>query len=417
MKYAHIAAKVFNRPVLAAPRYLEQVGHVLLARMRGVHLDVHLQEGVPTRERTAEGALVIGDTAQLEIYGSLTRRPMGLAAISGPSLSDYDGIMSAMETLARDNRVQTIDMIYDTHGGEDDGLFEAARVIRDVTNEKQVNAWMYDRALSAGYLLASAANDVYISPEGDAGSVGVWMLHLDISQALENEGIRPTLFYAGEHKIDGHPFAALPDSVRADMQAEVDAVHTDFINAVAQYRSIDAADVRATEARSYRGQAAVDIGLADAVATPRFPAPTQETTVVSFKNPNAGSDTDSGANDAALQAATQAAHADGVAEGRKAGATDERARWAAALEGIQAHQLDVALEALGKSDMDADTIKALTGKIPAPAQQQSGSQFNAMMDSEKNPDLDAGGDESEEDEFERNVKRMVALGSTGRFSA
>lgn len=408
MRYAHIASKVFNRPLLCAPRYLTQVGDVLLARMRSAQVDIHMQDA-PTRERTYAGTLIQGDTATLEIFGTITRRPLGIEAMSGPSLSDLDTLMPEMESLARDNRVRTINMVYDTNGGEDNGLFEAARVIRDVAREKQVNAWLYDRALSAGYLLASAANDVYISPEGDAGSIGVWMLHLDISKALEDMGVTPTLISSGARKTEGNPFEALPESVREQWQGEVDEVRQDFVSAVAGYRNISAETVYNTEAAIYRGQAAVNIGLADAVATPRFPAQsTQETTTVAFRNDNAGSGNDSGADARYTQADLDAARAsgfeDGETLGKQQGAATERARWSAALEGVESHQLSMAVHQLAHSDMDAETVKAGLAHIAKPAAQSSA--FNVMMDSAKNPDVTADVEQTE-DEQQEGIARML----------
>ena len=36
---------------------------------------------------------------------------------------------------------------------------------------------------------------------------------------LAAQGVKPTLIFAGSHKVDGNPFEPLSDAVRADLQA------------------------------------------------------------------------------------------------------------------------------------------------------------------------------------------------------
>jgi hypothetical protein len=55
--------------------------------------------------------------------------------------------------------------------------------------------------------------------------------------------------------------------VRADLQAEIDSLYALFVNAVERNTGMSAKAIRATQAAVYRGQAAVDIGLASRVAT------------------------------------------------------------------------------------------------------------------------------------------------------
>ncbi len=92
-------------------------------------------------------------------------------------------------------------------------------------------------------------------------------LHWDYSGALEAAGIVPTFIHAGAHKVDGHPFAPLADDVKADIQAEVEATRGLFAAIVARNRGLTEKAVLDTEARIYAGEAAVDAGLADAVAS------------------------------------------------------------------------------------------------------------------------------------------------------
>ena len=90
-------------------------------------------------------------------------------------------------------------------------------------------------------------------------------MHADFSQKLENDGIKVTMIHAGAHKVDGNPFQALPDDVRAAIQANIDHAYGRFVAHVAKARGLSEADVRGTEARVFRGEEAVKAGLADKV--------------------------------------------------------------------------------------------------------------------------------------------------------
>jgi ClpP class serine protease len=79
-----------------------------------------------------------------------------------------------------------------------------------------------------------------------------------------------TLIHSGAHKVDGNPYAPLPDPVRARIQSEIDGIRTLFAQTVAagRGRSLNAAAALATEAECYRGAEAVAAGLADEVSDP-----------------------------------------------------------------------------------------------------------------------------------------------------
>lgn len=92
----------------------------------------------------------------------------------------------------------------------------------------------------------------------------VWA-HQDYSGAQEQRGISVTLVHSGEHKVDGNPYEPLPEGVRTEIQGELDELRQLFAVTVSNGRNISVESVLATEARMYMGQAAVDVGFADAV--------------------------------------------------------------------------------------------------------------------------------------------------------
>ena len=93
------------------------------------------------------------------------------------------------------------------------------------------------------------------------------MRHIDLSAALASEGVKVTHIFAGAHKVDGNQFEPLPDAVRADWQAEINSLYEMFVSAAASALNVDPEALRKTQAQTYRGQAAVDAGLAHRIAT------------------------------------------------------------------------------------------------------------------------------------------------------
>ena len=101
------------------------------------------------------------------------------------------------------------------------------------------------------------------------GSIGVVVLHVNRAAEMRQRGLEPTLIHAGARKVDGHAFGALPDEVRADIQATVNGLHSIFAKGVGAGRGkrLTADQARATEARVFHGQAAIAAGLADRLGT------------------------------------------------------------------------------------------------------------------------------------------------------
>lgn len=92
-------------------------------------------------------------------------------------------------------------------------------------------------------------------------------VHVDESVADAKAGMTYTFLHAGAHKVDGHPHAPLPAPVAADIQTDIELLHEQFISLVAGFRRLTPEAIRDTEARVYRGEAAIQAGLADQIGT------------------------------------------------------------------------------------------------------------------------------------------------------
>lgn len=207
-----------------------------------------------------------GSAAIVPISGALNK------SLNAPEFGvrSYSAIISAFNRAYADPDSRAVVLHIASSGGDVSGLFAAVDHIAAVRGgEKPVIALVDEHALSAGYALASAADQIVLASEtGQVGSVGVVAAHVDLSAAEEKAGVRVSLVKAGARKTDGNPHEPLSEEARADLQADVDRLHSMFVERVAKHRQISQAAVRGQEARVYRGASAVEAGLADAVMEP-----------------------------------------------------------------------------------------------------------------------------------------------------
>ncbi len=285
MLHARIAARAFNTPLLVEPTkamaFLSGLGPRILGRR--VEL-VDSEDGpggtayLPARASILAGSLtqrlhqhgdapypVIDGIAVIEISGVLIHRGGWIGQSSGQT--SYEGIAAQIEAAARDPSVRAVALEIDSFGGEVAGVFDLADQIRALRREKPVWAFVAEHAFSAGYALASQADRILLPRTGAVGSIGVVVMHADLSGQLDQDGVRVTLVHSGQHKVDGNPYEPLPENVRDDIQREIDVLRFLFAETVAAGRAgrLHQEAALATEAATYRGTDALAAGLADEV--------------------------------------------------------------------------------------------------------------------------------------------------------
>ncbi len=202
-------------------------------------------------------------TAVIPIHGTLLNRFSG----SWGFVTGYAFIRRQLNAALEDDDVERIIFDVNSPGGEAAGCFELAREIMASRRVKPSLAMVDSTAASGGMALAGSATKMFAIPSARIGSIGVYRQHISYEGALKNEGIKITFASAGEHKVDGHPYADLPAGVLKDWTEDVNRTWTDFIDLVAEARGMSAEDVKATQAKIYRSDEALAKGLINAVKT------------------------------------------------------------------------------------------------------------------------------------------------------
>ena len=271
MKYLHIADCLFNRALMITENKLGVIQHVFSQQSGfeingGLFVPTNDAREVGHRERsyTGTGYRVKDGLAIIGIYGPLMhRRLAGEFPSGGPTT--YGEIRASFDLAMEDDAVKGIVLEIDSPGGEVSGVFDLAEHIRNSRSIKPVTAVVNESAYSAAYLLASATDKIILPRTGGVGSVGVIATHADFSRRNDKKGITVTHVFAGDRKADYSPHHPLSDEAMVLLQESVNENYQLFVETVARYRNMSVQDVINTQAGTYEGQKAIDIGFADEV--------------------------------------------------------------------------------------------------------------------------------------------------------
>lgn len=275
-----IAARMFNTPLMLDVAKADVIARALGPRVLGHQVSVDaagaemgiLPERL-NRWRDSDGTSIaaphrIGPVALIEIEGSLANKGTHIGRSSG--VTSYEGIGAQLREIDDDESISALAVEIDSFGGEVDGCFACAEKLHRLSQKIPTIAILTDHACSAAYLLASACRSIIIPSTGYAGSIGVISMHVDLTGAAEKEGVKVTVLRAGAKKAKPGPFDTMTDDEYQEDIAEMEEMRAEFAEAVGRYRGSrltrDAA--LATEAAVFRGEKAVAIGIADAVALP-----------------------------------------------------------------------------------------------------------------------------------------------------
>lgn len=127
-----------------------------------------------------------------------------------------------------------------------------------------------DTLASGAYLVASAADKIFVNKDTVTGSIGVIMEGFGFEDVMAKIGITRRVFTAGAHKDRLDPYVATTPEDKAKIKTILEAVHQDFINDVEQGRQgkLTGDPKELFSGDFWTGTQAVKLGLADATATP-----------------------------------------------------------------------------------------------------------------------------------------------------
>lgn len=271
----HIAAKLFATPTVLTPQHhsflcgrLESwlAGNTGGPSVRPVpkahddNPDLYDEEDAGTpdcRDNMGIKYRNNGTAAIIPVYGTLVAHPEDIAMSEcGCSMEGLGMMIDRVESNARVEKT-----IYDfrTPGGAVTLIPETGRKI--LNSRKETIAFTDSDCCSGGLWLASQCQKFYATGSSNVGSCGVYTMCLDMSKALEKDGIQINAIHAGKFKLLGAYWKPLTAEERDILQVGVDKIWMQFKDAIQVYRVID--DEDCGNGLVFDGETAVEKGFVD----------------------------------------------------------------------------------------------------------------------------------------------------------
>lgn len=264
--YQNLMGLVRDTPWAILPERLAIILDLMNFRAQGGRLTT---EQITERVGAARPAISqrAGAIAVLPLFGLISQRMNMMTATSGGTSTEMFG--KQFSQAMADPQVGAIVIDVDSPGGTVQGVDELADQIFAARGRKPVVAVANSLAASAAYWIATAADEIVVTPSGEVGSIGVMAAHQDQSKCDEAMGVKTTLISAGKFKTEGNPFEPLTAEARDYTQARVNDYYQMFVKAVARDRGvgIDAVRNGFGEGRVVGAKQALSLGMADRIGT------------------------------------------------------------------------------------------------------------------------------------------------------
>jgi len=173
-----------------------------------------------------------------------------------------EDVVYYIEQAELDESVKAIVLEVDSYGGYPVAAEEIADALKSAS--KPTVAFIRGGGASAAYWAASGADVIFASKNSDVGSIGVTASYLDYSRQNQDLGIQYIAISSGKFKDAGDSDKPLTAEERQLIQRDVDILHENFVQAVAQNRGLEVEVVRSlADGSTVLGQAALEQGLID----------------------------------------------------------------------------------------------------------------------------------------------------------
>jgi len=205
---------------------------------------------------------------------SIAENKVAVISLSGPVQSGSSGLFfggsaispklvrNQLERAKKDISVKAIVLQVESPGGSVASCQEILNEIEAV--KKPIVVSFGDIAASGGYYISAKADKIVALPGTLTGSIGVISELPNLKGLFEKLGIEMEVFTAGKHKDMYAGTRELTPEEKVIMQEMTDQLYDQFIQVVAEGRSLSEAKVRElATGQLYTGVQAKELGLVD----------------------------------------------------------------------------------------------------------------------------------------------------------
>ncbi len=179
---------------------------------------------------------------------------------------DSQTTIGELKRFSENPSVKAIVIRIDSPGGgvvPSQEIYNAVKRVRSKHN-KAVIASMGSVAASGGYYIAAATDRIVANPGTLTGSIGVIMETANVEGLLQKIGVEGVVIKSGKYKDVGSPLRKMSTEERGLLQGVMDDVHKQFIEAVAEGRSLELRAAQAlADGRIFTGRQAKEAKLVD----------------------------------------------------------------------------------------------------------------------------------------------------------
>ncbi len=261
----HFLDAVQNRVWALHPGKLEEVAVFIEKRLSAQTIDFPEAAKGKGGDKADDRYEVRDGVAILPVYGVLSKRINMMAMISGGSSTEI--LARNFKAALNDREVESILLDIDSPGGTIDGLKDLSDLIYASREQKPIVAYANGIMASAAYWIGSAAHKIVGSETAEIGSIGVALIHYDLSARDEKSGVKRTVIVGGKYKRIASDERPLSEEGAEYLQAFVDDYYTLFLEAVARNRGSDTEMVheKMADGRIFIGKKALSPGLVDKI--------------------------------------------------------------------------------------------------------------------------------------------------------
>lgn len=206
--------------------------------------------------------------AVLPVNGMLVRQCDIWDRIFG-GMTSYEDIAEQVLFAAEDDGCKAMFMPHNSPGGEVNGVHECADFIASCSARnggKPIYGYAADQACSASYELLSACDRVFGGETCQVGSIGVLMMHADLTGMYEQDGIQIDILRSRPGKALGTMGTKLPEAEIARLQEQCSYLGSVFEKRVSFFMpNLTQTAVAETQGFDYIGPRAKAIGLVNDV--------------------------------------------------------------------------------------------------------------------------------------------------------
>jgi len=203
--------------------------------------------------------------ALIELSGAISYSESPLALISGGALTPRT-VEELIEQVRSDPYASAAVLVINSPGGSAAASEEIYQMIKRLSEERVVVAYIAEYGASGGYYIALPGKEIIASPHALTGSIGAISIVTDWHELMGKLGIRAETFKSGRLKDVGSPWRPMTNEERELMRSLIDSTAQVFRNRVEEHRGDKIKDwEEVLTARPYLGVEAAEVGLVDKV--------------------------------------------------------------------------------------------------------------------------------------------------------